>query len=666
MSKIQIGTSILDYEPKRVSYGEFFGSSRLVMTEVIREIHGATRPKIEIPASGKTWKKREQKKRYIVQMFNMPYASIVDQLDYLADSGYTHVLVSPPQKHASVQKSWWELYQPLDFTVIGNSLGTEEDLRCLTSEANKRSIGVLADLIVTHIACPTNRDIGDPILKNADFDSEDFYYHTEAESFFGSENFIIRSLGDVESAKQASDETISTLTKEFSHSDLSPFYRRYCLFLVENNFMDFSEISEQHKLISQVKYIKHYLPLVFEDFEASYTNQELKNLINPFIHDDAINLAIDLNSIPDSQLKLFISHILDFFDNDPLIVKDWYFHIKNPSTTDEISEWDKYPHRVEKWGHYLPKLNPNRPNVLSKQADLVVKLVDLGVGGFRFDSFKHVDDDFAELLFKEVITKIESNSQLSHLKNRNIWNYGEVLFGDIDEVIEFRKFMGLQQCELAGNIYSSISDKSVDFEKIEKVTQRYIESSDEKRLIDASFKLNSSDFKTFADNKNPRSSLCFFRTHDTAIGFFTHYPSYSSIILANAYILSLGPSNFLVYGSSDEPELYAGQEYLEKEILDGIQYNYDLNDVNSVITMKLADPQVIVVHRGSNACTVINFSLNEAIISKFNLSDGLYSVVGQDIVFGVKNNEIIDNYSKPTELHISSRSASYIKGISYE
>lgn len=87
----------------------------------------------------------------IVQMFDQPFARVLAELPRLRRLGFSHVLVSPPQKsHPS--RRWWARYQPVDYRSIEGPLGGADDLHRLCQEAARRGMAVVADAVLNHMS----------------------------------------------------------------------------------------------------------------------------------------------------------------------------------------------------------------------------------------------------------------------------------------------------------------------------------------------------------------------------------------------------------------------------------------------------------------------------------------------------------------------------------
>ncbi len=124
----------------------------------------------------------------ILHCFDWSYKAITDNLDKIAEAGYTAVQTSPVQAPKDYSPNWldtdgqwWKLYQPLDFKISNNTwLGTKAQLTALCTEAKKYNIKIVVDIVANHLAnngtsgggyAKINSNI-DPDLKN------EIYFHT--------------------------------------------------------------------------------------------------------------------------------------------------------------------------------------------------------------------------------------------------------------------------------------------------------------------------------------------------------------------------------------------------------------------------------------------------------------------------------------------------------
>ncbi|WP_406019216.1 alpha-amylase family glycosyl hydrolase [Succinivibrio sp.] len=99
------------------------------------------------------------------------FAGLTSKLDYIRSLGVNAIWVSSPveQIHGWVGGGPMGIYQyyayhgywPLDFTSIDANLGTVEDFRTFVTEAHKRGIRVLIDVVMNHSGYATLKDMCD-------------------------------------------------------------------------------------------------------------------------------------------------------------------------------------------------------------------------------------------------------------------------------------------------------------------------------------------------------------------------------------------------------------------------------------------------------------------------------------------------------------------------
>lgn len=87
----------------------------------------------------------------IVHLFNYPFSKIEKQLPEIADTGFRYIQISPPQLSRE-GKAWYYRYQPLDYRIIDGPLGTKTDLKRLIDKAREYQIGIIADVVLNHMA----------------------------------------------------------------------------------------------------------------------------------------------------------------------------------------------------------------------------------------------------------------------------------------------------------------------------------------------------------------------------------------------------------------------------------------------------------------------------------------------------------------------------------
>jgi hypothetical protein len=104
----------------------------------------------------------------IYHAHNLSFNEIRDKLPTLAQLGFSHIQISPPQKsrdtlpdhkkkspskHLKERKIWWLHYQPENYK-IDDTFGTQTELQQLVDEAQKVDIKIIVDVVLTHLRAP--------------------------------------------------------------------------------------------------------------------------------------------------------------------------------------------------------------------------------------------------------------------------------------------------------------------------------------------------------------------------------------------------------------------------------------------------------------------------------------------------------------------------------
>ena len=110
----------------------------------------------------------------ILHVWSWNFPTITDNMKQIADAGFTMIQTSPVNACFSPdggnikildekEGNWYHYYQPLDWTVGNNIVGTEEQMQVMLDEAKKYGIKVLVDVLPNHTAF------------NIDLVTEEFY-----------------------------------------------------------------------------------------------------------------------------------------------------------------------------------------------------------------------------------------------------------------------------------------------------------------------------------------------------------------------------------------------------------------------------------------------------------------------------------------------------------
>lgn len=102
-----------------------------------------------------------------------PYAQVAAYVCELANQGYSHVQIAPAQQSnpgpLPAPLEWAVRYQPVDFRVIAGR-GSEQDLKTLTTTAQRCNIQIIADVVFNHMANMEKfQDLNFPTFQPQDF-----------------------------------------------------------------------------------------------------------------------------------------------------------------------------------------------------------------------------------------------------------------------------------------------------------------------------------------------------------------------------------------------------------------------------------------------------------------------------------------------------------------
>ncbi|MBE6072098.1 MAG: starch-binding protein [Clostridium butyricum] len=96
----------------------------------------------------------EEEQGAIFHAWNWSFEKIEENLQSIADAGYTAIQVSPIQgnKDSSIKdtKRWWILYQPTNFKIGNEQLGNKEEFKEMCEAAEDKGIKVYVDVIANH------------------------------------------------------------------------------------------------------------------------------------------------------------------------------------------------------------------------------------------------------------------------------------------------------------------------------------------------------------------------------------------------------------------------------------------------------------------------------------------------------------------------------------
>lgn len=87
-----------------------------------------------------------------VQMFRWKWNDIAYECEnYLGPQGYGAVQVSPPTAAANLG-TWYDVYQPVNYTKLDSAMGTEAQFTSMVSKCHAAGVRVYADVVVNQLA----------------------------------------------------------------------------------------------------------------------------------------------------------------------------------------------------------------------------------------------------------------------------------------------------------------------------------------------------------------------------------------------------------------------------------------------------------------------------------------------------------------------------------
>lgn len=158
----------------------------------------------------------------ILHVWSWNFPTIADNMKQIADAGFTMIQTSPVNSCFSPEGgnikifdekegNWYHYYQPTDWTVGNNILGTEEQMQAMLDSAAKYNIRVLVDVLPNHTAF------------NIDLVTEEFY------AAVGGREKMFHSSG-LEGIRDYNDRTQCTLQGVGGLPDVNtenPLFQKY-------------------------------------------------------------------------------------------------------------------------------------------------------------------------------------------------------------------------------------------------------------------------------------------------------------------------------------------------------------------------------------------------------------------------------------------------------
>lgn len=207
----------------------------------------------------------------ILHMLQWPLKHIIKELDEIKNQGFNTIQISPMQGMKENNITWWLVYQPTNFKVGNQIIGTKEDLIELCNEARKRDIKIIVDIVLRHVA-----NTADDWLKpNECIDNElkrsDFYCEK-------------RNINDYNNCSRWEEINLCTalpMLNYYNH-DLQNIYIRYLDELIECGVHGFRIDMAKHFALPEDNGCDFY-PRVFGKYTNNFIYGELINVNNDLI-----------------------------------------------------------------------------------------------------------------------------------------------------------------------------------------------------------------------------------------------------------------------------------------------------------------------------------------------------------------------------------------------
>ena len=124
----------------------------------------------------------------ILQAWNWSYNEVLNNLDAIAEAGFTTIQISPPTElkaategvkilQTANDNGWWMMYQPAAYELNqseDNVLGTKDELIAMIDAAHERGLFVIADAVINHLGNNETPDNKIPASLPADANAVDY------------------------------------------------------------------------------------------------------------------------------------------------------------------------------------------------------------------------------------------------------------------------------------------------------------------------------------------------------------------------------------------------------------------------------------------------------------------------------------------------------------
>ena len=222
----------------------------------------------------------------ILHVWSWNFPTIAENMKQIADAGYTMIQTSPVNACFSPEGAnikildakegnWYHYYQPTDWTIGNNIVGTEEEMKVMLDSAKKYDIRVLVDVLPNHTAF------------NIDLVSDEFYAAVGGrEKMFHTNG--LKGIRDYNDRAQCTHQGVGGLPDVNTENPLfQKYYMQFVNKLIEMGVRGFRYDTAKHIGV-------HSDPL---DTEAGVTENDFWDVATGRKEVLGVSLAIDYNEL---------------------------------------------------------------------------------------------------------------------------------------------------------------------------------------------------------------------------------------------------------------------------------------------------------------------------------------------------------------------------------
>ena len=263
----------------------------------------------------------------ILNTFNWEIKDIINNLELIKNSGFTHIQICPVTPTKTNDRKWVWLYQPIDFT-IGNVLGSKDDFILLCNKAHEIGLNIIVDVVLRHLAGEdTGKLLPHEICNKYIVDNKSFWLSYEAGKYCDNRDEMINKCWGMP-------------TLNYYNEELQKVYIEYLdevLMYADGLRVDMG---------------KHY---ALPEENCTFWKNVVGRYSNKFIYSECINLNKELMDKYSNYTNILISDHDYCPSNEKSVVffesHDTYFswgYTKNLNDNDRLNKWNDLLNKYDK------------------------------------------------------------------------------------------------------------------------------------------------------------------------------------------------------------------------------------------------------------------------------------------------------------------------------